>query len=48
MTDEKNDADAQDKLTSVIIPVGAVVLCTGMLLKGMDDLYNGKNKKPGF
>ena len=39
---------AQDRLTSVIIPLGAVVLCTGMLLKGMDDLYNGKNKKPGF
>jgi hypothetical protein len=39
---------AQDRLTSVIIPVAGCILGTALLTKGMVDLTTGTNKKEGF
>lgn len=39
---------AQDRLTSVIIPVAGCLLGTALLAKGMVDLTTGTNKKEGF
>lgn len=37
-----------DKLTSVAIPVAASVAMMGLIVKGIDDLRYGKNRKEGF
>ena len=39
---------AQDRLTSVIIPVAGVIFGTALFAKGMVDLTTGTNKKEGF
>ena len=41
-------AYSQDKLTSVAIPLTLAGVATGLLVKGLDDLYHGKNRKEGF
>ena len=38
----------QDKLTSVVIPMAFAVTSMGLLVKGLDDLSWGKNRKEGF
>jgi len=37
-----------DRVTSVLIPVGAVCVMSAMLAKGVMDLTTGSNKKEGF
>ena len=39
---------AQDRLTSVIIPVAGLIFGTALFAKGMVDLTTGTNKKEGF
>ena len=39
---------SQDKITSVVIPMGFAVASLGLLVKGIDDLSWGKNRKEGF
>lgn len=39
---------AQDRLTSVIIPVAGLIFGTALFTKGMVDLTTGTNKKEGF
>ena len=38
----------QDKLTSVVIPLAFAATGTALLVKGLDDLAWGKNRKEGF
>ena len=39
---------AQDKVTSMLIPAGFAVTGITLLVKGIDDLSWGKNRKEGF
>jgi hypothetical protein len=38
----------QDKLTSVVIPMAFAATGMALLVKGLDDLSWGKNRKEGF
>lgn len=48
LTDHPLPLPSQDKITSVVIPLGFTVAAMGLLTKGLDDLSWGKNRKEGF
>ena len=48
LTDHPLPLPSQDKITSVVIPMGFTVAAFGLLYKGLDDLSWGKNRKEGF
>lgn len=48
LTDHPLPLPSQDKITSVVIPMGFTVAALGLLTKGLDDLSWGKNRKEGF